>query len=63
MLQQVILWNQYSIYTTLPSDDLDMEEENHLEVMMQKMELTEVEIQNRDVETISGEKISRQGVL
>jgi len=40
-----------------------MEEENHLEVMMQKMELTEVEIQNRDVETISGEKISRQGVL
>ena len=26
----------YSVYPTLPSDDSDMEEENHLEVMIQK---------------------------
>ena len=43
----------YSVYPTLPSDDLDMEEDNHLEVMMRKMEQMEVALWNGDAETES----------
>jgi len=51
----------YSVYPTLPSDDLDMEEDNHLEVMMRKMEQMEVALWNRDAETESTMEGSTSG--